>query len=260
MRLRRLSWRGRIAYLASMILIAFAMAGIGFVWWAAQTMEAMPEALVALESDETVVVDYAVWLTFTPRDVQPTRGFVFYPGARVDPRAYAPAAHAIAAEGYLVIIPPMPLNLALLAPNRANEIVAAYPEIDHWAIGGHSMGGAMANNYVARQFTTDISNHFDLLILWGAYASANVELATETELAVTVIYGTNDGYSTVAEVESRKIYLPPTTTYVAIEGGNHSQFGWYGFQEGDGEATISYKEQQTQAIAATLNALAESQD
>ena len=40
-----------------------------------------------------------------------------------------------------------------------------------------------------------------------------------------------------------------------IEGGNHAQFGWYGEQAGDGEATISPAEQQDQTVAATLAVL-----
>jgi hypothetical protein len=35
---------------------------------------------------------------------------------------------------------------------------------------------------------------------------------------------------------------------VPIEGGNHAQFGWYGFQDGDNAATIS----RVQVVRATL--------
>ena len=72
---------------------------------------------------------------------------IFYPGGRVDPRSYAPAARAIAAQGYLAVITPMPLNLAVFTPGRAAQVIAAYPEIHTWAIGGHSLGGAMAANF-----------------------------------------------------------------------------------------------------------------
>lgn len=37
--------------------------------------------------------------------------------------------------------------------------------------------------------------------------------------------------------------LPPNTVIHAIEGGKHSQFGDYGFQSGDGTATIAQDEQ-----------------
>ena len=55
----------------------------------------MPEAELALESDETVTVSTDPWLTFTPADTSST-GFIFYPGGRVEAMAYAPPVRAIA--------------------------------------------------------------------------------------------------------------------------------------------------------------------
>jgi Alpha/beta hydrolase family len=44
-------------------------------------------------------------------------------------------------------------------------------------------------------------------------------------------------------------------SWVAIEGGNHAQFGWYGPQSSDGIATISRQEQQKQIVVATMELL-----
>ena len=68
----------------------------------------------------------------------------FYPGAFVSPEAYAPLALEIAEQGYPVYIVRMPMNLAVLSPERGSEIMALHPEIENWAVGGHSLGGAMA--------------------------------------------------------------------------------------------------------------------
>jgi hypothetical protein len=79
---------------------------------------------------------------------------------------------------------------------------------------------------------------------------------------VTKIVGTNDGLATVEEVESNRNKLPVTTNWVRIEGGNHSQFGWYGFQPGDSRATISpadQHEQMIQAVISTLRHVAETE-
>jgi hypothetical protein len=57
--------------------------------------------------------------------------------------------------------------------------------------------------------------------------------------------------------DETKALLPANTKYVVIEGGNHAQFGSYGFQAGDNEATISPEEQWTQIAAATLEFLKE---
>lgn len=40
-----------------------------------------------------------------------------------------------------------------------------------------------------------------------------------------------------------------------VDDGNHAQFGWYGDQRGDGTATISREDQQSQVVAATLRLL-----
>ncbi|MEZ4673326.1 MAG: alpha/beta hydrolase [Caldilineaceae bacterium] len=252
MRFRKLSLRGKVTYIVTVMLVSLVVMGIGFVWWASQAAEPMPEALAALQSTDAVAVDYTAWLTFTPTAQAPTRGLIFYPGGRVDARAYAPAAQAIAEAGYLVVITPMPLNLAVLAPNRAAEVIAAFPEIAHWALGGHSLGGAMAANFVAKHPDT-----IDVLVLWAAYPAAGDTLATRTDLTVVSISGTNDGLATPADIAASHALLPANTTYVAIAGGNHAQFGWYGAQPGDNAASIARSDQQADVIAATVAALQE---
>ena len=63
--------------------------------------------------------------------------------------------------------------------------------------------------------------------------------------------GTLDGLATPDKIESTKKLLPADTKYVAIEGGNHAQFGWYGSQDGDNTATISREAEQDQVVEAT---------
>jgi hypothetical protein len=47
--------------------------------------------------------------------------------------------------------------------------------------------------------------------------------------------------------------LPSNAQFVAIQGGNHAQFGWYGAQSGDGIATISREEQQHQIVSTMVS-------
>ena len=42
----------------------------------------------------------------------------------------------------------MPLNLAVFGINSANDVITSYSNITAWAIGGHSLGGSMAAQYV----------------------------------------------------------------------------------------------------------------
>lgn len=124
----------------------------------------MPGALAALQSDDQVKVDTDSWLAFLPTEGSKATGFIFYPGGRVDPRSYAPAARAIAAAGYPAIIVPMPLNLAVFGAGKADEVKQAFPEVTRWAIGGHSLGGAMAANYAGSN-----PDGVDGLVLWAAW-------------------------------------------------------------------------------------------
>jgi pimeloyl-ACP methyl ester carboxylesterase len=143
----------------------------------------------------------------------------------------------------------MPLNLAVLAPDRAAEVMAAFPGIESWALGGHSLGGAMAAN-----FAHSNPGAVRGLLLWAAYPGASDDLSGY-QLAASSIYGTRDGLATPDKIDASRPLLPPDTQWTAVDGGNHAQFGWYGPQPGDGEATISREEQQAQIVAATLQLL-----
>ena len=222
---------------------------IGFVAWGLMIPEPMPEALAAMQTDSQVTVTTDPWIVFEPTDQTPTTGLIIYPGGRVDPHAYAPIAHAIAAQGYLVVIVPMPLNLAVLGSDRAAAVIQAYPEIQQWIIGGHSLGGSMAALYADKH-----SDQIDGLALWASYPASSNDLSDST-IKLTSIYGTRDGLATKDKIDASRELLPADTTWVPIEGGNHAQFGWYGDQPGDNPAQISRQDQQAQIIQATLDLL-----
>ncbi len=246
----RKGWKIFWIVVGALVAVA-AIAVLGFVVWASNPLPAMPEALVALQSDDEVSVAYDQWYSFSPQGETAKAGFIFYPGARVDPRAYAPAAHALAAQGYYVAITPMPLNFAIFAPDKAMDVMNAHPEVENWVIGGHSLGGAMAGQFAAQKPTL-----VDGLVFWAAFPPENASLAGQTEMAVASIYGTLDGLATPAKVLAATPLLPPSAQFVPIEGGNHAQFGWYGDQPGDNPATISRIDQQEQTVAATAAVLA----
>jgi hypothetical protein len=219
---------------------------IGFVIWGSTPLRPMPEALAALQPKAPVLVISAKWLTFQPANVQTKTGFIIYPGGRVDYRAYAPAAWAIAAQGYLVVIVPMPLSLAVFNPGAAAEVIAAYPGIQHWVVGGHSLGGSMAANF-AHSHPGAVQG----LVLWASYPAGSDNLSL-SRLKVLSISGTLDGQATPAKIEASHVLLPADTTFIVILGGDHAQFGWYGPQPGDNPASISREAQQARIVQATL--------
>jgi dienelactone hydrolase len=206
-------------------------------------------ALDALISDDVVQVQADAWLVFKPAGESVQTGLIFYPGGYVDPRAYAPAAREIAAAGYLVIIPTMPLNLAIFAANRAADIIDAYPEVERWAVGGHSLGGAMAAQFAAGNHEAVVG-----LVLWASYPADNNDLS-QSDLRVVSIYGTKDGVAEPATVEASRPRLPADTIWLPMVGGNHAQFGWYGPQNGDLAPGIDHLEQQAATVAATVRLL-----
>jgi hypothetical protein len=237
-------------------VIVFAIAAtilivvIGFIVWAETPLGPMPESHQALISDSTVDVSASRWLAFAPHGLKADTGFIIYPGGRVNYKSYAPVAHAIADKGYLVIIMPMPLNLAVLGINKANATVKSYADIKAWAIGGHSLGGTMA-----AQFAHNNPAIIKGLVLWAAYPTSGDDFSKfDTEVAT--IHGTNDGLVSTSQIDESMKLLPKDTIRVEIQGGNHSQFGWYGSQPGDSPATISRQEQQEQTVNATMQLLA----
>jgi hypothetical protein len=228
-------------------LLAIAVAA--FVFWGYTPAQPLPESQGSLRSDSQVTVETSRWITFQQTENHPTTGFIFYPGARVDPRAYAPAAKMIAARGYLVVIVPMPLNLAIFNPNAAADVISTYPSILVWAIGGHSLGGAMAANFVYTHPTA-----IQGLVLWASYPASNNDLS-QYRIHVTSISATLDGLSTPDKIAASIPLLPADTIWISITGGNHAGFGWYGPQSGDNPAILSRADQQTQIVTATVSLL-----
>jgi hypothetical protein len=242
----------RWAVLILVILLIVAAGGL-LGWARLSTAGPQPEAIAALTSTDEVEVSTDKWLVFAPKHTTPSTGFIFYPGGLVDPSAYAPPAQAIAAEGYLVAIVPMPLNLAVFGSGKATDVIESFPSINTWAIGGHSLGGAMAVRYT-HQNPTQVEG----LALWAAFPPEGNDLS-QRDLAATSIYGTRDGLVSAEEIEASRLLLPGDTQFRAIEGGNHAQFGWYGPQKGDLPATISHADQQAQIVDGTVALLEQMQ-
>jgi hypothetical protein len=231
-------WKKILLGIAAVVFLA----GVIFVLWGLSASQPLPEAIQALKSDDSVTVKTGDWLVFSPAKETTTTGFIFYPGGKVDYRAYAPMAHQLAAQGILVVIPKMPLNLAVFGINQAEGILSAYPEIQTWYIGGHSLGGSMAADYLYKHPGT-----FDGLVFLASYPASSDPLK-DYPGKVLSISASNDGLATPDKIEASRAILPASTTFYVVEGGNHAYFGWYGDQKGDNAATISREYQQKQVI------------
>lgn len=181
-------------------------------------------------------------MIFAPEDAK--AGFIFYPGGKVEYKAYIPLMRACASEGILCVLVEMPFNLAVLDINAADGIKENYPEIDKWYIGGHSLGGSMAAAYLS-----DNAEDYIGLILLGSYSTKNL---SEKGIAVLSVYGSEDKVLNREKYEKNKTNLPKDFTELVIDGGCHAYFGMYGEQSGDGAAAIS-NEQQIYITAAAIS-------
>ncbi len=245
--------RSKTIWRWGLLLLAILVAVLALQWLTYER-QPLPQALEALQSDAQVAVSRldrgAAWLTFTPA-AQTTTGFIFYPGGRISFLGYSDFLHAIAAEGYLVVVPQMPLNIAAFRLNAADEIIAAHPEITTWVIGGHSVGGTMAAQYLqTERGAAQVAG----LVIWASYPADNVNLSGR-DVQVTVIYGSLDPNANEESVLARRHLLPADTVYARLDGGDHHQFGSYVIQPQDRHATLSRAAQREQVIQATLELL-----
>lgn len=209
--------------------------------------DAKAEAAMEATEDVSVFVKDD-WVEFMPANTDADKadtGIVFYPGGKVEYTAYAPLMQKFAEEGYFCAVVKMPFNLAVLNSNAAKDVKEAHPKITNWIIGGHSLGGVMAAKYAA------ISD-FDGLFLLAAYANTDL---SDKDIPVVSVYGSADGVLNMDEYEASKSKLPADLIEHVIQGGNHAQFGSYGLQEGDGEATIPAESQRAQAVQIVLEDL-----
>lgn len=229
------------------------VAVIAAVVWALTPLGPSPASLSALESGDGIEVTTLPegWL-FAPEGDSSGAGLVLYPGGRVDARSYAPLARAVAERGHVVALASMPLSLAVLDPGRARALEAAAPDVQRWAVGGHSLGGAMAAAYA-----TEGDAGLRGLVLLAAYPPASSDLRT-TGLRVLSVLGDRDQVVNRDNWDDGVGRLPTDTVYLMLAGGNHAQFGDYGPQPGDGEAALSRAEQQrmtAEAISELLEGL-----
>lgn len=212
------------------LVLLLAVCAGAFFWYVSDYYRAEDVALEVLAQDSGITVQDN--LTILSPSVPSDTAVIFYPGAKVEAEAYLPLLEQIKQTGVTCILVHMPFHMAIFDANAAEDVMEQFPDIQHWYMAGHSMGGAMAS-----QFASDHPEEIDGLILLGAYIYGDYP----AEKTLTV-YGSLN--------QSVEDYIDYTENIVEIEGGNHAQFGNYGPQKGDLPATISAEEQQRQTVCA----------
>ena len=228
---RRKEIMGRIAVsvlLVVVILVGACAVYLGIYYHADEDAVAafLPkESTWREEPDGTVV--------FEPQEA--VAGLIFYPGGKVEHRAYIPLMQELSSHGILCVLVKMPFNLAVFDVRAADGIQAQYPDIEKWYIGGHSLGGSMAAAYLS-----DNMADYEGLLLLGSYSATDL---SGSDLDVLSVFGSEDGVLNREKYEECKANLPKRLSEQVLEGGCHAYFGMYGAQKGDGTPTVSVEEQ-----------------
>lgn len=162
---------------------------------------------------------------------------IMYPGGLVSHIAYAPLAYELSLKGYRVSVLEVPLNLAITQPLAYQGVNIT--NSDKVILMGHSLGGVAAS--IAME-----SNVVDGLIVLASYPLNATSIQGNPQ--ILSILGSNDGLLNQEAYE--EAIKDIDIEEVIIEGGNHAQFGLYGPQDNDLEATISPSIQRTQIINA----------
>ncbi|HWM89235.1 MAG TPA: alpha/beta hydrolase [Thermoanaerobaculia bacterium] len=237
-------WWARIGIALWLLFIAWGL--IAFQTWGVDPAVLKTSGNVIVQMTESDI-------RFLPRNPR-SAGLLFFPGALVDPEAYAPFLRSIAEAGYPVFLIKLPLRgFATEAAQAEAEAWAGkiLSEEGRWIVGGHSKGGRFASHVASA-----IPAAVDHLLLIGTAHPRELDLS-EQAFGVTKIVATRDGLASPDRLRASAHNLPDATRWVVIEGGNHSQFGHYGFQFGDRFAKISRADQQAQVLRAVLADLAE---
>ena len=148
-RQKNIKRKSRNKKIVKLILTLLLCSVIGFFIWLSSYYAPTSQAESYLKSTNSVEVSIDNnFICFTPTNTTPKKGFILYPAAKVDAKAYSQICSMIAAKGYKVVAVDMPFNYPLFGKNKADEVIEKYSDIESWVIGGDSLGGFVATRYV----------------------------------------------------------------------------------------------------------------
>lgn len=247
-----MTWRQRIHYIwvraGLVVLVASPLAM--YLMFRAQNLP--PDTFVTTPSLQVTESDS--YVRFQPQPPL-SSGLLLIPGCPADPHAYAPLARAVAERGIISVVVKVPYRCAPWPPHQAELRRRVTGVIDTcfdcaWTLAGHSRGARHALE-LARALPR---GRVRSLVLMGSTHPRDESYA-DLPMPVLKILGSEDGVAPLAESLARRALLPPATRWEVIDGANHAQFGYYGYQLWDQPATIS-RERQQELIAALLAASA----
>jgi hypothetical protein len=206
--------------------------GGGLIAWALDAYRADPLAQArALNDSRVVISERDGFLVIRPSAAPSAIGLMFYPGLRIEPKAYLSKLVALSSKARVNIVIGRPrLNIAAFSIGQAEDMRKQLTGIERWYVGGHSLGGAAAC-YYASKHRDDLQG----IVLFGTYCGSDI---SKSRLGVLAIVADHDGIMAPETIEQHSAELPADAQIVRIPGMVHSQFGNYGPQSGDGQPSI----------------------
>jgi len=221
--------------IATPILLAIAIAFGATASFLKQSLKAVDVETYMTSGNGVTVNDTKDYIFFDSATTE--KAIVMYGGANVEEKAYSPICRKLAESDYDVFLLKTFEEFALFDMNKADVVLNNY-SYKSVSLMGHSLGGVVATRYMVS------SNHkFDNLIYLASYSDKDIK---GMDLNVISIQGTLDGVINKKSIEESHEYMPSSFHELWIEGGNHAQFGSYGKQEKDNDATITVIEQTKQ--------------
>ncbi len=222
-----------IIILAAVILIALAAF---YAYVLVQTYQAEEAYLSEIKARDTLeIIEESRVFVIIPAEINPTHpAIIFYPGGLVAPEAYlykmGHVAECLQAPVYVI---KAPFNAAIFDINAAAQVIDNFNLETAW-VGGHSLGGISA-----ARFTAENMNKVEGLFLFGSYSDQDL---SNFEGKVISIMGEQDLIINRENYQEAKQSLPTGAQIIEVEGLNHSDFGNYGLQSGDGTSSLSDEE------------------
>ena len=199
-----------------------------------------------IDTDQVrVTSDDSAW-RFMPAAGSDAR-IIILPGCPVEARAYAPLARQLALAGIGALVVKTPLRCAPLPSHQAalrgsvGELLASCGSC-RWFLAGHSRGAVHALEMAAV-----MADRLAGLLLLGTTHPRERDFA-RLALPMIKMAASRDGVATLEASRQNRHLLPTSLQWREIDGGNHSQFAYYGFQLFDRRATISREEQHRQIV------------
>lgn len=232
--MKKISTRNKFRIIWFTIVFAF----MCFQWSSYQS-KGFNHNLLNTTSEVSVEEDHTK-ISFIAKE-QKKLEILFFPGGLVDPKSYIPLGRSIGELGYNFHIIKMPWRMSTKGYNNIKNLFDLNQNKD-FILGGHSQGGKMAAQFVFENPTL-----MSGLMLLGTSHPRDIDLSN-IDIPTIKIYAELDGLASVQEVLENQNKLPKRAELKLIQGGNHSQFGYFGRILFDKKATISRKEQHLKQI------------